>query len=89
VDPSAATCGAVFFAKLIADRIKRGIFETYLHLACVPFIPEPMTSSRVASMTNQLTVAEVMATGITALPPLISISELLHILKTTKFQVRL
>lgn len=78
---------AVFFAKVVADRINRGIFETYLGLACVPFIPEPVTSSSVGLVTNQLDVADVMATGITALPPIIAVSELCLILETTMFQV--
>lgn len=78
---------AVFFAKVVADRINRGIFETYLRLACVPVIPEPTTSSSVEAVTNRLDVADVMATGITALPPVVAVSELCKILETTKFQV--
>ena len=78
---------AVFFAKLVADQFGRGIFETYLQLSCVPFLSEPMTSSSISSITNQMTVADVMARGVTALPPVIALSELLHILKTTPFSV--
>ena len=36
----------MFCAKAVADQLNRGIFETYLGLACVPVIPEPMTSSK-------------------------------------------
>lgn len=79
----------MFCAKVVADRFNRGIFEAYLDLACVPFLPEPMTSSTVSSVTNQLTAADVMATGVTALPPVIAIPDLLHVLKSTSFQVSL
>ena len=70
---------AVFFAKLVADLFGRGLFETYLELSCVPILEEPMTSSSVSSVTNQLSVADVMAQGVTALPPVIAVSDLLHI----------
>ncbi len=80
-------CCAVFCAKVVADRFNRGIFEAYLDLACVPFLPEPMTSASVSSVTNQLTAADVMATGVTALPPVVAITELLHVLQSTSFQV--
>ena len=79
---------AVFCAKAVADQFTRGIFETYLQLSCVPFLAEPMTSSSISSITNQLTVADVMARGVTALPPVIAIPELLHILTTTSYSVR-
>ena len=79
----------VFFAKVVADRFCRGIFEKYLNMACVPFIPEPMTSCTVSSVSNQLTVADVMATGVTALRPVIAITDLIHILQATCYQVRL
>ena len=78
---------AVFCAKAVADQFSRGIFETYLQLSCVPFLSEPMTSSSISSITNQLTVADVMARGVTALPPVIAIPELLHILTTTSYSV--
>ena len=78
---------AVFCAKAVADQFTRGIFETYLQLSCVPFLSEPMTSSSISSITNQLTVADVMARGVTALPPVIAIPELLHILTTTSYSV--
>lgn len=81
-------CRAVFFAKLVADLFGRGLFETYLELSCVPFLAEPMTSSSVSSITNQLSVADVMARGVTALPPVIAVSELLHMLQTTPYSVR-
>ena len=81
-------CCAVFCAKLVADLFGRGLFETYLELSCVPFLSEPMTSSRISSITNQLSVADVMAQGVTALPPVIAVTELLHILQTTPYSVR-
>ncbi len=65
----------------------RGLFETYLELSCVPFLAEPMTSSSISTVTNQLTVADVMARGVKALPPVIAIPELLYILKTSSFSV--
>ncbi|CAL8469782.1 g9324 [Coccomyxa elongata] len=77
---------AVFFAKVVADRFGRGLFEEYLHLACVPFVPEPMTSSTVGSVSNQLSVADVMATGVTALRPVILITDLIHILQSSCYQ---
>ena len=78
---------AVFSAKAVADMFNRGLFETYLELSCVPFLAEPMTSSSISAVTNQLTVADVMARGVTALLPVIAIPELLHILETTPFSV--
>ena len=54
----------MFFAKLVADLFGRGLFETYLELSCVPILEEPMTSSSVSSVTNQLSVADVMAQGV-------------------------
>lgn len=80
---------AVFFAKVVADGFGRGLFEEYLHLACVPFVPEPMTSSTVGSVSNQLSVADVMATGVIALRPVILITDLIHILQSNCYQVRL
>ena len=79
---------AVFCAKLVADRLTRGIFETYLTESCVPFIPEPLTSSKVASVTNALTVRDVMATGVTALPPVVAASRLVEVLKRCAYAVR-
>lgn len=75
----------MFFAKLVADLFGRGLFETYLELSCVPILEEPMTSSSISSITNQLSVADVMAQGVTALPPVIAVSELLHTLQTTPY----
>ena len=40
--------GAVFCAKAVADQLAPGIFEADLDEACVPVIPEPLTSSRCA-----------------------------------------
>ena len=77
----------MFCAKAVSDQFGPGLFQTYLELSCVPFLSEPMTSSSVSTMTNQLTVADVMARGVTALPPVIAMPELLHILKTTKYSV--
>ncbi len=77
----------MFFAKLVADLFGRGLFETYLELSCVPILEEPMTSSSVSSVTNQLSVADVMAQGVTALPPVIAVSDLLHTLQTTPYSV--
>lgn len=79
---------AVFCAKVVADQLNRGIFEAYLTDACVPFIPEPMTSSRVAAVTNALTVRDVMATGVTALPPVVEASRLVDLLKRHSYAVR-
>jgi hypothetical protein len=53
----------------------------------VPFIPEPLTSSRVAAVTNALTVRDVMATGVTALPPVVEASRLVDLLKRHKYAV--
>ena len=71
----------------MADLFGRGIFETYLQLSCVPFLAEPRTSSSVSSITNQLSVADVMARGVTALPPVMAVSALLHTLQTTSYSV--
>ena len=78
----------MFFAKLVADQFGRGLFETYLVLSCVPVLAEPMTSSSVSAITNQLSVADVMARGVMALPPVISVPRLLHILQTAPYSVR-
>ena len=78
----------MFFAKLVADQFGRGLFETYLELSCVPVLAEPMTSSSVSSITNHLSVADVMARGVMALPPVIAVSKLLHILQTAPYSVR-
>ena len=77
----------MFSAKAVADMFNRGLFETYLELSCVPFLAEPMTSSSISAVTNQLTIADVMARGVSALPPVIAIPELLHILESTSFSV--
>lgn len=71
----------------MADRFNKGIFETYLDLACVPFIPEPMTSSSISSVSNKLTVNDVMAIGVSALPPVVPVTDLIHMLTTTSYQV--
>lgn len=73
----------------MADLFSKGIFQAYLDLACVPFLSEPMSSSSTSSITNQLTVADVMARGVMAMPPVIAISEIIRILETTTYAVTL
>ena len=80
---------AVFCANVVADQLNRGIFETYLADACVPFIPEPLTSSRVAAVSNALTVRDVMAAGVTALPPVVAASRLVDVLRRHPYAVRI
>ena len=80
---------AVYVAELVADRLSSGLFDAYLHLACTPYLADPSTAPGVAHACDRLAVADVMATGVHALPPVIAVAEVVHALSGTTFSVRL
>ncbi|KAK9820864.1 hypothetical protein WJX81_006444, partial [Elliptochloris bilobata] len=76
---------SVFAAELVADRLSSGLFDAYLHLACTPFLADPGAAPGVAYACDRLSVADVMATGVHALPPVIAVAEVVHALSGTTF----
>ncbi len=78
----------VFFAELAADRLSTGVFDGYLHLACMPVLADPGATPGVAHACDRLEVTDVMATGLHALPPVIPVADAVAALTETTFSVR-
>jgi len=78
----------VFAAELVADRLSTGLFDAYLHLACTPFLADPGAAPGVAHACDRLNVADVMATGVRALPPVIAVADAVAALQETTFSAR-
>ena len=79
----------MYVAELVADRLCSGLFDAYLHLACTPYLADPSAAPGVAHACNRLAVADVMASGVHALPPIIAVAEAVHALSGTTFSVRI
>lgn len=85
----APASAAVYVAELVADRLCSGLFDAYLHLACTPYLANPSAAPGVAHACDRLAVADVMASGVHALPPVIAVAEVVHALSGTTFSVRI
>ena len=79
----------MYVAELVADRLSSGLFDAYLHLACTPYLADPSAAPGVAHACDRLAVADVMASGVHALPPVIAVAEVVHALSGTTFSVRM
>ncbi len=77
---------AVFFAELAADRLSTGLFDAYLHLACMPVLADPVAAPAVAH--ERLDVSGVMAAGVRALPPVVAVADAAAALADTAFSAR-
>jgi len=69
---------AVACAKIVGDRIEEGCYEVTIHLKHIPYLePEPEDKAELVE------VADVMTTGLIVLPKIVTLEELLHILRFT------
>ena len=88
------TCGAleltiplmitIFFAKAIGDLTGTGLYDAYIALKGVPYLPEDEISYEQKMIAEKLDVQEVMTTDLVCLPPVPTVGQVVRVLKTCK-----
>ena len=75
---------AIFFAKAVGDLTGTGLYDAYIALKGVPYLPEDEISYEQKMIAEKLDVQEVMTSDLVCLPPLPTVGHVVRILKTYK-----
>jgi len=88
------TCGAleltiplmitIFFAKAVGDWTGTGLYDAYIALKGVPYLPEDEISYEQKMISEKLDVQEIMTSDLVCLPPVTTVGQVVQVLKTCK-----
>ncbi len=88
------TCGAleltiplmitIFFAKIVGDWTGTGLYDAYIALKGVPYLPEDEISYEQKMISEKLDVQEIMTSDLVCLPPVPTVGRVVQVLKTCK-----
>ncbi|QDZ17489.1 chloride channel protein [Chloropicon primus] len=74
----------IFFAKAVGDLTGTGLYDAYIALKGVPYLPEDEISYEQKMISEKLDVQEVMTSNLVCLPPVPTIGQVVQVLKTCK-----
>ncbi len=74
-------------AQIVGDHFGVGIDDTHIKLRGAPVLDEAALDAHQKMIADKLSVAELMTVGVTALPPLLPVAQLLEVLRSCSHQV--
>jgi chloride channel 7 len=75
---------AIFFAKMVGDWTGTGLYDAYIALKGVPYLPEDEISYEQKMIAEKLDVEEIMTTDLVCLPSTPTVGHVVQVLKTSK-----